>query len=180
MATKSELNSTQTELNATKKELNSNKTELNPTKIELNSTKKEPISDETEYELRKKRETITSWLEFIPVVAICTVSAAYFAFTLKEMIFEPGGAGGAMVPPDFGGFCPSNSTVTPGFSDPPTALERGTTKMVGLSLSLVLWVSFTYRTRAIVSRGLYIFTPFFTAVYNQERLILETIYQVNK
>ena len=37
-----------------------------------------------------------------------------------------------------------------------------------------------YRTRGIISRGLYIFTPFFTAVYNYEWLILETIYVVNK
>ena len=142
MATKSELNSTKTELNSTKTELNSTKTELNSTKTELSSTKKEPTSDETEYELRKKQETITSWLEFIPVAAICTVSAVSFALTLKELIFEPGGSGGALAPPDFGGFCPSNSTGTPGFSDPPTALERGTTKMVGLLSSLVLWVSF--------------------------------------
>ena len=153
MATKSELNSTKSELTSTKKESNSTKNELNSTKTELNSTKKEPTSDETEYELRKKRETIISWLEFIPVAAICTVSAVYFALTLKELIsgkpIVPGGAAGAMAPPDFGSsvlieggrFCPSNSTSTPGFSDPPTALERGITKMVGLSLSLVLWVS---------------------------------------
>ena len=88
MATKSELNSTKTELNSTKKELNSTKTELNSTKIELNSTKKEPTSDETEYEWRKKRETITSWLEFMPVLAICTVSAVFFMLTLKELISE--------------------------------------------------------------------------------------------
>ena len=37
-----------------------------------------------------------------------------------------------------------------------------------------------YRTRTIISRGLYIFTPSFTAVYNQERLILQTIYLLNK
>ena len=128
---------------ATKSELNSTKTELNSPNIELNSTIKEVTSDETEYELRKKRETIISWLEFIPVAAICTVSAVSFALTLKELIFEPGGSGGALAPPDFGGFCPSNSTGTPGFSDPPTALERGTTKLVGLLSSLVLWVSFT-------------------------------------
>jgi hypothetical protein len=36
-----------------------------------------------------------------------------------------------------------------------------------------------YRTRHIITRGLYIFAPFFTAVYNQERLILKTIYVVN-
>ena len=33
----------------------------------------------------------------------------------------------------------------------------------------------TYRTRAIITRGLYIFYPIFSAVYNQERLILQTI-----
>ena len=37
-----------------------------------------------------------------------------------------------------------------------------------------------YRSRAIISRGLYIFTLFFTAFYNQELLLLETIYVVNK
>ena len=158
MATKSELNSTKTEPNSTKKELNSPKTELN-------STKKEPTSDENEYELRKKRETITSWLEFIPVLATCTVSAVFFMITLQELISEhsPVVAGRSVNPISTleGELCPSNSTGTHGFSDPLTALERGTTKMVGLSLSLVLWVSFTYRTRAIVSRGLYIFYPIF-------------------
>ena len=33
-----------------------------------------------------------------------------------------------------------------------------------------------YRMRAIISRGLYIFTPFFIAVYIVERLILQPIY----
>ena len=33
-----------------------------------------------------------------------------------------------------------------------------------------------YRTRAIISRGLYIIPPFFTTVYNQERLMLQTIF----
>ena len=33
-----------------------------------------------------------------------------------------------------------------------------------------------YRTHAIISRGLYIFTLFFTAVYIQKRLILQTVY----
>ena len=33
-----------------------------------------------------------------------------------------------------------------------------------------------YRTLAIITCGLYFFTPFFTAVYNQERLILQTTY----
>ena len=37
-----------------------------------------------------------------------------------------------------------------------------------------------YRTRAIITRGLYIFTPFFSAVYNRDRLILQTIYVLNK
>ena len=37
-----------------------------------------------------------------------------------------------------------------------------------------------YRARTIISRDLYIFTPSFTAVYNQERLILQTIYLLNK
>ena len=60
------------------------------------------LPDETEYELRKKRETTISWLEFIPVAAICTVSAVSFALTLKELIFEPGGSGGAIAPPYFG------------------------------------------------------------------------------
>ena len=32
-----------------------------------------------------------------------------------------------------------------------------------------------YRTRAIITRGLYIFYPIFSAVYNQERFILQTI-----
>ena len=32
-----------------------------------------------------------------------------------------------------------------------------------------------YRTRAIITRGLHIFYPIFSAVYNQERLILQTI-----
>ena len=37
-----------------------------------------------------------------------------------------------------------------------------------------------YRKHAIVNRGLYIFTPFFTAVYIVERLVLQTIYILNK
>ena len=37
-----------------------------------------------------------------------------------------------------------------------------------------------YRTRAIITRGLYIFTPFFSAIYNQKQLILQTIYVLNK
>ena len=34
--------------------------------------------------------------------------------------------------------------------------------------------------RAIITRGLYIFTPFLTAVYIVERLVLQTIYVLNK
>ena len=37
-----------------------------------------------------------------------------------------------------------------------------------------------YCTRASTTRGLYSFTPFFTAVYNQERLILQTTYVVKR
>ena len=38
----------------------------------------------------------------------------------------PGGAGGIMAPPDFGGrLCPPNSTGTSRFSDLPTALHHG-------------------------------------------------------
>ena len=46
----------------------------------------------------------------------------------------------------------------------------------------LVWASFAndYHTRAIISRGLYIFTSFFIAVYNQERSKLQTIYALNK
>ena len=39
-----------------------------------------------------------------------------------------------------------------------------------------------YRTRVIITRGLYIFSLFFTTVYivNVERLVLQTIYVLNK
>ena len=37
-----------------------------------------------------------------------------------------------------------------------------------------------YCTCAIITRGLYIFTPFFNAVYIVERLVLQTIYVLNK
>ena len=47
---------------------------------------------------------------------------------------------------------------------------------VGLAINHLI----NYRLGTIISRGLYFFTPFFTAVYNQERLILETIHVVNK
>ena len=36
-----------------------------------------------------------------------------------------------------------------------------------------------YCTQTIISRSLYFFTPFFSAVCNQERLILHTIYVLN-
>ena len=46
----------------------------------------------------------------------------------------------------------------------------------------VIWPKqiLNYRTRTIITRGLYFFTPFYSAVYNQERLILQTTYAVNK
>ena len=37
-----------------------------------------------------------------------------------------------------------------------------------------------YRPRAIISRGLYIFYPIFTADYILERLVLQTIHVLNK
>ena len=37
-----------------------------------------------------------------------------------------------------------------------------------------------YCTCTIITRGLYIFTPFFTAVYIVEQLLLQTIYVLNK
>ena len=40
--------------------------------------------------------------------------------------------------------------------------------------------SSVYRTRSIISQGLYIFTQFFTVVYNQERSMLQRIYAVNE
>ena len=36
-----------------------------------------------------------------------------------------------------------------------------------------------YEMFAIISRGLYIFTPFITAVYIVERLLLQTAYELN-
>ena len=47
-------------------------------------------------------------------------------------------------------------------------------------LNLLTKPTTVYRTCAIISRGLYIFTPFFSAVYNRKRLILQTIYVQNK
>ena len=37
-----------------------------------------------------------------------------------------------------------------------------------------------YHTRAIISRGLYIFYPIFTVVYIVERLVLQTVYVLKK
>ena len=37
-----------------------------------------------------------------------------------------------------------------------------------------------YRMGPIISHGLYIFTPFITAVYIVEQLVLQTIYVLNK
>ena len=47
-------------------------------------------------------------------------------------------------------------------------------EVIGISLVEIHIAHITYRTRAIITRGLYIFTPIFSAVYNQERLILQT------
>ena len=41
-------------------------------------------------------------------------------------------------------------------------------------IRLNLYYEKTYRTRAIITRGLYFFTSFFTAVYIQERFILQS------
>ena len=41
-------------------------------------------------------------------------------------------------------------------------------------------INVKYRTRAIITRGLYIFTPFFTTVFIVKRLVLQTIYVLNK
>ena len=43
-----------------------------------------------------------------------------------------------------------------------------------------LFVISEYCTRGITSFDLYIFTPLFIAVYNLERLILQTSYVINK
>ena len=48
------------------------------------------------------------------------------------------------------------------------------------TLSQNVTVSNKYHTCAIITRGLYIFTPFFTAVYIVEQLVLQTIYVLNK
>ena len=41
------------------------------------------------------------------------------------------------------------------------------------------FMNFNYRTRAIITRSLYFFTPFFTAVFIVERLLLQTAYVLN-
>ena len=41
--------------------------------------------------------------------------------------------------------------------------------------SLLLKIRFNYRMLAIISRGLYFFTPLFNAVYILERLVLQII-----
>ena len=99
----------------------------------------------------------------------------------------PGGAGGAMAPPDFGRsvnpistkggtLCPPNNTGNTGFSDLPTALNYEDILILNKNCQIPQSNQTRYRTRAIITRGLYIFfTPFFSAVYNQERLILQTI-----
>ena len=43
--------------------------------------------------------------------------------------------------------------------------------IIHTTFSLVSAISFIYRTRAIITRGLYIFTPVFSVAYNQEWLI---------
>ena len=46
---------------------------------------------------------------------------------------------------------------------------------IGYKIRQILGQKSTYRRRAIITCGLYFFTPFFSVVYNQERLILQTI-----
>ena len=48
------------------------------------------------------------------------------------------------------------------------------------TLSKNVTVSNKYRTRAIITRGLYLFYPIFTAVYIVEQLVLQPIYILNK
>jgi hypothetical protein len=45
---------------------------------------------------------------------------------------------------------------------------------------VISFLVLVYRMRAIITRGLYIFTPFFTAVYIVEQLVLQTILYLNK
>ena len=52
---------------------------------------------------------------------------------------------------------------------------RSTNKAILVLLLQTLGSLFEYRTLAIISRGLYFLNPFFTAVYIQKRLILQTI-----
>ena len=52
--------------------------------------------------------------------------------------------------------------------------------VIVLSIIFVCAKKNIYRPRAIISRDLYIFTLFFSAVYNKDRLISQTIYVLNK
>ena len=47
-------------------------------------------------------------------------------------------------------------------------------------MEIIEFLKKSNRKRAIITRSLYIFTPFFTAVYIVERLMLQTIYELNK
>ena len=52
--------------------------------------------------------------------------------------------------------------------------------MFHFSVILIELHIISYSLRAIIGHGLYIFNPFFTAIYNQEWLLLQTIYVLNK
>jgi hypothetical protein len=55
--------------------------------------------------------------------------------------------------------------------------------ILGAVLRAIFWTilgaKLQYHTHAIISRGLYIFYPHFSAVYNQDWLISQTIYVLN-
>ena len=66
-------------------------------------------------------------------------------FTLKSRGVVPGGAGGAMAPPDFGrsvnpistkGTDDAHLITTPGFSDLPTALKSQMNERTGIFLKI--------------------------------------------
>ena len=64
---------------------------------------------------------------------------------------------------------------------------KNVTRMIGFLLIQLLILDKTlffkfhlYRTRAIISRGLYIFYPIFHCIFIVERLILQKIYVLNK
>ena len=68
-------------------------------------------------------------------------------------------------------------------ADPQTVASTGNNDHVhwqSQKFALHTYLRRTYRTRTIKTRGLYIFTPFFTAVYIVERLVLQTIYVLDK